>query len=151
HGARVGPHRPAPTAQEEVNGAPMGKNDSKSALLLVLVLGGLLAGVLLVGCVGVGAYLIFGRGGRSSPGNQTTPMTQADLDKVQALMTLAEVEGVLGKGRQVRYHEIGIMPAGGDDPNCTWYAWGPEDDSLVVGFEPGKSGTQRVVVSFLLQ
>jgi hypothetical protein len=122
----------------------------KGNLLPVLLIGGLVGGALLLGCAGVGIYFLVGRGGSDTPGG-STPVTQADLDKVEAYMSLAEVEGLLGKGRSIRYHEIGVMPAGGDDPNRIWYAWGPGDDSLVVGFEPGSSGTQRVVVSFLLQ
>ncbi len=136
-------------APEEVAEPPARAREASTFPVLLVV--GLVGGALLLVIGGaVGAYLLFGRGGGSGAAAPGRPVTRADLDRVEAYMSLAEVEGVLGKGQQVGYDEIGVM-AGGNDPNRTWYAWRNGDDSLVVGFEPGKSGTQRVVVSFFLQ
>jgi hypothetical protein len=123
-------------------------------LLPVALIGGGIALVLFVCCggVGVGIYLLVGHdaGGDGGGGGGGKQVARADLDRIEAYASLAEVEAALGKGEQTDDVDGRLRLLYGKGPEHVWHAWG-KGDQIFVCFRKGRSGAWRVVCSAFVQ
>lgn len=133
----------------------------------IIVIGaiGLAFVLIIVAVVGVGAYLIVrGRGG-STPGiallGVNPAVNRASLDRLEAGMSLEEVQAILGTGKPAGNNDILDAFAGFKDAAdkwfansqtagvTAWYRWQNGDESIFVGFAKGRrSGKQRALLAF---
>lgn len=136
----------------------------------VIVIGAIgLAFVLIVVAVaGVGAFLIVRGKGRAGPGatllGVNPAVNRASLDRLEAGMSLEEVQAILGSGKAAGHSDLIDAFAGfKDDADkwvgnsqaagvTAWYRWQNGDESIFVGFAKGRrSGKQRALLAFWVQ